>query len=266
MNTRRLAQRRLPTLLTTLGIGLIPVLCGMLVMVHQVDSELQTQARSTAARTVRALDQVFDSLRDTSAHIAYAPSYNCTGLAARLRRQVSASPLLRSMQVLEANGSSCGSSEQEPKHLQTLQGLAGLGMTLLSERAVEAPDALLSFARQYDDYLLQATVYGEPLRDRLSQFAGGEIIEVKFADHSVWISAENYRHQNTEVVFNRVSKTSSAYGFKVRAGYSAGTFSRLLWQHSVGSLPSFILVGVLTSAGVYLGMLSSQRRRVRAAP
>ncbi|WP_081673715.1 CSS-motif domain-containing protein [Pseudomonas cremoricolorata] len=266
MNTRRLAQRSLRTLLTTLATGLIPVLCGMLVMVHQVDSELHAQARNTAARTVYALDRVFDSLRDTSAHIAYAPSYSCTGLAERLRSQVNANPLLRSLRVYDADGSSCGSSEQEPEHLQTLQGLAGPGMALLSERAIEAPNALLSFARQYDDYLLQATVYGEPLRDRLSQFAEGEIIQVKFADHSLWISEENYRHQNTGVVLNRVSKTSSVYGFKVRAGYSAGTFSRLLWQHGVGSLPSFILVGVLTSAGVYLGMLSSQRQRMRAAP
>lgn len=260
MKLTRLPRRRPCTLLMIFGISLLPVLCGALVIVQQIDRTLDAGARNSAVRALYVVDRVFDTLREASSHIAQAPRRNCAELAPRLLGSIDSSQLVRSLVLKQADDSVCSSSAWELASKALFDQFAYQRISLTAQGSTSARDGALVFAWEHDNQTLLAAIDGQRLHRQLSKFAEGEVLQLDMGDHSIWMSKDGYAQTRTGPrPSNRFSKRSPDYDYTVYAGYGAGTFQHMFWAYSARALPLLMLIGLLTGAGVYLVLLRGHR-------
>lgn len=260
MRSTRPSLRHPCTLLMMLGICLIPVLCGALVIVQQIDRALDAAARSNAMRALYVVDRVFDMLRVTSNHLAHVPQGKCAALAPHSLASVNGSRLIQSWSVKQPDDSWCSSSGWEIANVGLFNQFVEQRVSLASQASTSPRTGTLVFAWPGNERALLAGINGQQLHHQLSKFARGEVLQLDVGDHSIWMSNDGYAREHPgPSSSNRISKRSSEYGYTIHAGYSAGTFQQMFWAYGTRALPLLLLTGLVTGACVYLVLVKSHQ-------
>lgn len=260
MTALRQPLHSLRSLLLIGGICLIPIFCGTLVIVQQIDRALDVAARAAGQRALYVVDRVFDAVRETSNIAMHSPLQDCSGMSTQLATRVKANPMLQALGLQQANGTICVSSETDRPTAATFERLGDQRITLNTPTPENALDSLLTFVWHADDHTLLATVKGRQLHSQLSQFINGEILQLDFVDHSIWITQHGFERSNAKLTLNRASKLSTQYDYTVHVGYGPDTFRRMFWRYALSALPWLLVVGVVTGVGAHLLRARNSRK------
>ncbi|WP_313738780.1 CSS-motif domain-containing protein [Pseudomonas sp.] len=252
MTTLRQPRHSFRSLLLIVGICLIPIFCGTLVIVQQIDRALDVAARAAGQRALYVVDRVFDAVRETSNMAMHISLQDCSGVSTQLATRVKANPMLQALGLQRGNGTICVSSQTDRPTTAMFERLGDQRITLNTPTPDNALDSLLTFAWHADDHTLLATVKGRQLHSQLSQFTNGEILQLDFVDHSIWITQNGFEQSNANLTLNRASKLSTQYDYTVHVGYGPDTFRRMFWRYALNALPWLILVGLVTGIGAHL--------------
>lgn len=245
------------SLLLIVGICLIPIFCGTLVIVQQIDRALDVAARAAGQRALYVVDRVFDAIRETSNMAMHSPLKECSGVSAQLTTRVKTNPMLQALALQQANGNICVSGETDRPTAAAFERLGDQRITLNHDNTL---DSLLTFAWHADDHTLLATVKGRQLHRQLSQFIHGEILQLDFVDHSIWITQNGFELNNANLTLNRASKLSTQYDYTVHVGYGPDTFRRMFWRYALNALPWLLVVGLVTGLGAHLLRARNHRK------
>lgn len=265
MTALRQPPHPLRSLLLILGVCLIPIFCGTLAIIQQIDRTLDVSARAAGRHALYVIDRVFDSMRETSNMATHIPLQHCSEMNKRLAARVKANPMLQSLSLQHDNGNICASNPMDRPTAATFERLGNQRITLNTPLPEDALDSLLTFAWHGEDHTLLATVKSRQLHSQLSQFTHGEIRQLDFVDHSIWITQNGFEQSNANLPPIRASKPSTRYDYTVHVGYGPGTFRYMFWRYALNTLPYLVMVGLVTGIGAHL-LKTSNTRKARQIP
>lgn len=263
MTAPRQPLHTLRSLLLIIGICLIPILCGTLVIIQQIDRALDVSARAAGQRALYVVDRVFDAVRQTSNMAMHGSLQHCSGMSPQLATQVQSNPMLQALSLQYDKGNICASSRVYLPTATTFERLGDQHITLNTPAPEDALDSLLTFSWHAQDHTLLATVKGRQLHSQLSQFTNGEILQLDFVDHSIWITEHGFEPSNAKLILNRASKLSTQYDYSVHVGYGPGTFRRMFWRYALDALPWMMVVGLVTGIGAHLLRTRNKRNTMQ---
>nr|WP_191622456.1 CSS-motif domain-containing protein [Pseudomonas fluorescens] len=248
-----------------IAIGLAPVLCGMLVMLIQVDRKLDELSRFAAIEAVHRVDQVIDMLHESSSRNVHLAGRSCLEVAQQLRSHVAAIPNLRALALTSGNKRYCDSVDGEQSQLIESKRFSKHRLWLEHgySKVSDAPILNYWLREQPNGVIAQAdarTLVGE-----LEGFENGILLRLEFGQDYLWP-----QHSEADALLpdqreHRARAISDQFGYSVQAGYPLGHSRNEMKQWIIMTLPSLILVGILTGGIGYWGMFRQGPRR-RTAP
>lgn len=247
-------------LLTTLLVGLSPIVCGLLVMAWQVDKKLDESAINARREALQSVDHLIESLHAASNKVLNLAEYPCDKALPTLHSEVVANPELRSLTLVRENRAYCS----------TLRGESGLlvdpGDYFNHRLRLEAgndntPDSAVLFYRlQEYPYGVLAVADAQILQRLLRSIHEPASVILQFGSNHIGANDEVRENAETPDLEQYTSMVSPLYGYTLHAGYPPGYTARQLLDNSMTLAPSLLLVGVMTAIGSYWAM--NRRRAV----
>ncbi|MFK8331502.1 CSS-motif domain-containing protein [Pseudomonas sp. BJa5] len=254
------AGRSLVEFLVTLLIGLAPVACGLVVLSLQVERKQEETIEVTAREAIYAIDRVLDTLHQSSSVALSLAARSCDTALADLRRQVVMQPSVRSLVLVKGNRAFCSTL------YGTFDRLIDPGTFLNQRLRVDpgndaTPDAAVLLYRLQDyPYGVLAVADINVLQNELLGFQNTVVLSLQFGQQYVWSTGngESARVPNHEE--DKMRLTSELFGYTVHAGYPDGHTWLMIRQAALATLPSLLLVGILTATVAYWGLYRRNRR------
>ncbi|MNJ42150.1 putative cyclic-di-GMP phosphodiesterase AdrB [compost metagenome] len=258
------AGRSLIEFLITVLIGMAPIACGLLVLTLQVDRKQEETIEVTAREAVYAIDRVIESLHNTSSQ--------ATGLVGRPCEEIL--PVLRREVVRQPNARSISLKKQSRVYCSTLYGSTDIVMEPgnyingrlrihTSDRATPGSPILL-YRLKVNDHEVVTAANLRALQLELLGFQNSVVLSLQFDRQFVWATGNGESFQVPSHTENTMQLVSERYGYTVHAGYPSGESWQVIRQAMQATLPSLLLVGIMTSAAAYWGLF--RRGRARPAP
>ncbi|QBF26544.1 hypothetical protein EXN22_12865 [Pseudomonas tructae] len=256
----RLAGRSLLELLITLLIGLAPVACGLLVLALQVERKQEDTAAVSAVEAIYAIDRVIDAMHSTSNAVLGLAGQRCERVLPALRQAALRQPSVRSLVLIRDNRAYCGTvlgnfdAAIDPGNYFNqrlrldLQNQITPDMPVLHYRLLEHPVGVVAIS---DASTLQLELQG---------FKNGIVLALQFGSDFLWTNGSGSDSQVPNHEENKQRQVSDKHGYTVHAGYPAGHTRQMLRQALYSTVPSLLLVGILTSAVVYWGLFRQRRK------
>lgn len=266
MALKQCAGRSLLDLVLLIAIGIAPVFCGLLIMLMQVDRKLDELSRFAAHEAVHRVDQIIGMLHENSSRNLHLSGGACLEVAQQLRSHVAANPTLRSLALTTGNRRYCDSVDGEQslpieprrfsKHRLWLEHANGAAYfpPILNYWLREQPNGVIAQADA-------RTLIGE-----LEGFENGILLRLEFGPDYLWPQYSEADALPPDQREHQARASSEQFGYSVQAGYPLGHTRGEMLQWIVMTLPSLILVGILTSAIAYWGMLRQGARRQPVTP
>ncbi|MBH3429768.1 CSS-motif domain-containing protein [Pseudomonas alkylphenolica] len=258
------AGRSLIEFTVTLLIGLAPVVCGLLVLSFQVDRKQEETIAVTSREAVYSIDRVIQSLHETTSRALWLAGRPCEDVLPELRHEVIKQPNVRSL-ALEQKESIFCSTLYGVTDIAFGQGDYVNGRLRVDPGSPATPgSAILLYRLQSAPHGAVAVANLKVLHDELLGFQNAVVLTLQFGERYVWATGHGDWTQLPNQKENTVKIDSDRFGYTVHAGYPAGESWSAIRQAMHQTLPSLLLVGIMTSAAAYWGLF--RRGRNRAAP
>lgn len=266
MSLKRCAGRSLLDLVLLIAIGLAPVFCGVLVMLVQVDRKLDELSRFAAMEAVHRVDQVIEMLHGSSSRNLHLAGQPCLEVAQRLRSHVAAIPDLRSLALTRSNQRYCDSIDGEQSRSIEAKRFSKHRLWLDHGYGTLSPTPILNYWLREQPHGVIAQADARTLVGELEGFENGILLRLEFGPDYLWP-----QHSEADALLpdqreHRARAISEQFGYSVQAGYPLGHSRHEMQQWIIVTLPSLILVGILTGGIAYWGMLRQGARRQSATP
>lgn len=255
------AGRSLIEFMVTLLIGLAPVVCGLLVLSFQVDRKQEETIAVTSREAVYSIDRVIQSLHESSSQALWLAGKPCEDVLPELRHQVIRQPNVRSL-ALEQQGNVFCSTLYGATDIDFGQGDYVNGRLRVDPGSQATPGAAILL------YRLQSAPHGaiavanlKVLQDELLGFQNAVVLTLQFGERYVWATGQGDWRQLPDQGENTLKLDSERFGYTVHAGYPAGESWNVIRQTLHTTLPSLLLVGIMTSAAGYWGLFRRGRNR-----
>lgn len=257
MSMKLSAGRSLLDLLLLMAIGLAPVVCGLLILMVQVDRKLDEFSRFSATEAIHGVDQLIQVLHDSSSRSLHLSGRPCLEVAQQLRSQVVAVPRLRSLALTRGNQAYCDSVDGEQARAIDQKLFFNQRLWLAEGDGNCVNTAVLHYRLQERPYGVIAQVDARMLQAELLGFENGIVLVLEFGPNFLWAQgdADGGMPDQRE---HQVRATSEQFGYSVQAGYPKGHTRQEVLQSMVMTLPSLILVGILTAGIAHWGMRRQQ--------
>ncbi|CAH0646423.1 MULTISPECIES: CSS-motif domain-containing protein [Pseudomonas] len=259
------AGRSMLELLLLIVVGLVPVVSGLLVMILQLQTKLAENAAVSVKEAVYSVDQAFNRMQETALRSLPLAGQPCASALNTLQDHVTSLSMLRSLTLVEGEQAYCSTT---PDPLEDLTAFATSG------RQVEISYGLADTRRKLLVNLYTAdnnqgvivTAYASQLRSELDAFQDGLTLLLEFDDRYLWSGGDSRAGARPSQDEFSTSMLSQKYGYRVVGGYAEGFTAREIRQSMRQTLPSLLLVGVLTASVVFLALMKGRAsRRSRAA-
>lgn len=258
------AGRSVLELLLLLAMGLVPVCTGLLVIFFQLEKKLADNANVSVQEAVFSIDQALDRLHEAALQALPLAGSPCSGVTSTLQKQVANHSAVRSLALVEDNEAYCSST---PDSLSELTAFAISGSRVkLDHGSSRAPHKLLInyyLPSHHSGVIL--TAYATQLRNELKAFQDGLTLLLEFDERYLWSDGDSRDEQRPSQSEFPASALSAKYGYQVKGGYAQGYTAQKFRQSMLQTLPSLMLVGIMTSSIVYLGLFRARGRRRGAA-
>ncbi len=253
------AGRILLDLLLTLTIGMMPIACGVLMMVFQLEAKLNENVRVSLSEAIYAVDKLIDELHDASARALYLTDQPCAQALPELNAMTSGNPLLRSL-VLTRNGEpQCSSLRGNKVGRINLEQLRGERLNLIFGSQSSPGLSVLTYTLDTGEAGVIATAHGRSLSSELAGFQDQLVLIARIGEATIWASGSSTSDTGTPVMERRGVKTSAKYGYMIEVGYPPGQLGREVRMTFPIVLPSLLLVGLFTASMAYWSLYRKER-------
>ncbi|WP_164897284.1 CSS-motif domain-containing protein [Pseudomonas alkylphenolica] len=247
--------------MVTLLIGLAPVVCGLLVLSFQVDRKQQETIEVTSREAIYSIDRTIQSLHETTSHALWLAGRPCEEVLPELRHEVVKQPNVRSL-ALEQQGNIFCSTLYGATDITFGQGDFINGRLRVDPGSPATPgSAILLYRLQSAPHGAIAVANLKILQDELLGFQNAVVLTLQFGERYVWATGHGDWMQLPNQEENTLKLDSERFGYTVHAGYAAGESWSVIRQAMHRTLPSLLLVGIMTSAAGYWGLFRRSRSR-----
>jgi len=253
------AGRSLVEFLITLLIGLAPVACGLLVLSLQVDRKQDETIEVTAREAIYAIDHVMSTLHATTSQALVLAQQSCDAALPELRKTAIQQPNVRSLMLVKENRAFCSTLYGD--YQWDIDPGTFLDRRLRVDLSREAtPDTgVLIYRLQEYPYGVLALANLQVLQRELLGFQNGVVLILQFGPQYVWATGNGTLEQAPDHEEDTLQVVSRQYGYSVHAGYPDTHTRRAIQQAITATLPSLLLVGIMTSAAGYWAMFRRKR-------
>lgn len=263
MAPHSLAGRSLIGFLVTLLIGLAPVACGLLVLALQAERKHKETIEVTAQEAIYAIDEVIESLHISSSQALGLAGLSCENALPELRHLAIKQPNVRSLALTKNDRAFCSTLYGKSDLAINPAGYLNQRLRLDPGNAATPDSAVLLYRLQTPPTGVIAVADIRTLQAQLLGFHNAVELILQFNTQRVWATGNGEHFPAPNPLENTLRLTSAQYGYIVHAGYPAGHFWEVIRQALFTTLPSLILVGIMTSAAGYWGLV---RRPLKQAP
>lgn len=258
------AGRSLVEFIVMLLIGLAPVACGLLVLVLQAERKYKETIEVTAQEAVYAIDAVIKSLHITSRQALELAGRPCDNALSQLRHLAIRQPNVRSLVLLKDDRAYCSTLYGEFDLAVDPTAYFNQRLRLDPGNEVTPDSAVLHYRLSASASSVNAIADIRVLQAELLGFQNDVVLILQFGAQTVWATGNGVHAQAPNHADGTLGMVSQEYGYTVYAGYPEGHFWEMIRQALFSTLPSLILVGILTSAAGYWGLF--RRTLKRASP
>jgi len=253
--------RSLLELLLVSAVGLIPIVSGLTVMFYQLERKLDENARISGHEALFAIDRRLDSLLLTASTASQFSGQACDNVIEQLRAMTASDPRIHSLVLTRDDLAYCSTLPTIiPHHIDIT---AGRTVRLNFDSPTTPNGVMVEYRLSNDGLGIIATSYGIELRRELQGFQDGLVLVLEFEDAYLWSQGDSRdQQQPSQSEFFR-SAPSTRHDYRVNVGYPAGYTLAEARTLMVQVLPSLTLVGLLTAAITYWGILRARRKRER---
>ncbi|MDD2058022.1 CSS-motif domain-containing protein [Pseudomonas sp. GD03860] len=257
------AGRSLVEFLITLLIGLAPVACGLLVLSLQVERKQEETIEVTAREAIYTIDHVMSSLHTTSSQALVLAQKPCDAALPELRQIAIRQPNVRSLMLVKENLAYCSTLFGDFQRI--IDPGSFLNMRLRVDPSSEATphSGVLIYRLQEFPFGVLALANLQVLQRELLGFQNEVVLILQFGPQYVWATGNGAFEQTPDHEEDTLQVVSKQYGYTVHAGYPDSYTWGAIQQAITATLPSLLLVGILTSAVAYWAMF---RRKTAPAP
>ncbi|MFK3907508.1 CSS-motif domain-containing protein [Pseudomonas monteilii] len=258
------AGRILLDLLLTLTISVIPIACGITMMVFQLEAKLSENAKVSLNEAIYAIDKVIDGLHDVSARALYLANRPCTETLPELNALASGNPMVRSLVLLRSEAVHCSSLRGTQVDQVDLKQLHGERVSLVFGAQSSPGRPVLAYSLDTGETGIIATAHGSVVSSELSGFQDQLILIVRIGEARVWAAGSSASETGVPALDPRGSQTSAKYGYTVLVGYPPGHLGQEVRLMFPTVLPSLLLVGLLTACVTYWSLYRKEREMRQA--
>lgn len=258
------AGRSLLELLLILAIGLVPMVSGLLVMVYQLESKLEQNARVSVQEAIFAVDRVLDNLQVAAINALSLAGKPCAEAQEPLKQLAASDPRIRALILTRDGQAYCGSVPQV--QVKTPAFASPTEHVRLNFNSPTTPNGVVVELRlAHANPGVIATAYGIELRNELHGFQDGLLLTLEFGDKYIWSMGDSRDESppSQSEFFERA--VSVKHGYTAKGGYPKGFTAQEIRQSTLQVLPSLALVGLLTAGITYWGIFRA-RNNARRTP
>lgn len=255
------AGRSLIEFLVTLLIGMAPIACGLLVLSIQVDRKTEDTIAVTSREAVYAIDRVIQTLHETSNQALWLATRPCDEILSELRLHVDKQPNVRTLALKNQGRVFCSSLYGATDHSLDPGNFVNERLRVDPGNRETPGSAILLYRVQAKSYAAIAAANLRVLQAELLGFQNAVVLSLQFGDQYVWATGNGELMQVPNQEENTLMFTSERFGYTVHAGYPAGEYWQSIRQTMHSTLPSLLLVGIMTSAVGYWGLFRRGRSR-----
>ena len=246
-------------LLLTLTISVIPIACGITMMVFQLEAKLNENAKVSLNEAIYAIDKVIDDLHDASARALYLAGRPCTETLPELKALALGNPMVRSLVLLRSDEAHCSSLHGAQVDRVDLRQSQGERVGLIFGFRSSPGLPLLAYTLDTGGTGVVATAHGNVLSSELSGFQDQLIVVIRIGEASIWAAGSSPSETGLPAMDPRGNKTSAKYGYTVEVGYPPGHLGQEVRTMFPNVLPSLLLVGLLTACVTYWSLYRKER-------
>lgn len=253
------AGRSLVEFLIALLIGLAPVACGLLVLSLQVERKQEETVEVTAREAIYATDLVIDSLHNTSSQVLNLAEQSCDTALPALRQYAVMQPNVRSLVLVRENRAFCSTLYGSFEALVDPGSFLNQRLRVDSGNETTPASGILTYRLQEYPYGVLALADIQVLQRELLGFQNSVVLSLQFGPQHVWATGKGEVTQTPNHEEDTFVLTSERYGYAVHAGYPEGHTWESIRKASIITLPSLLLVGILTSGFGYWALFRRTR-------
>lgn len=230
------------------GVGVLPLLCGGLVVHWQVQADLHASSQATAAQLVNQVDHMLDALAAAARTVLPLAGKPCRDIELILRQQVIRNAFVRSANLVYQDRLYCSSLLGATDEPVDPASYADGRLWLMAGNDVTPGHALLVYRAREQARGALVALDGQHLQIVLGLLGGKAQLAVQVAGQ--WIDEQGRVHagQPPQAPLAPVRVASSRYPFSVDAGFAAGMATERLFDHYPSVLVLLTVLGVLAGA------------------
>ncbi|MFJ4157603.1 CSS-motif domain-containing protein [Pseudomonas sp. NPDC089752] len=259
------AGRFMMELLLAMAIGFIPVGVGLMAILHHQEKILAENSFYSVQDAIISVDRSLERLQAAANSALMLGGKPCEEVRQKLHDQVDITPDLRSLALMENNKTYCntlGTSTHHDKFFAEAQA----PLQLMFDTPASPGRVILSYQVRRDTFSAIATTFATQLRNELHGFQNGLTVMLEFGDSYVWALGDSRDPGRPSLVEHVEIGVSERYGYTVKAGYLRGHGAHEARQAIMQTLPSLVLVGIVTGSIFYWAVFGLRGiRQVNAA-
>ncbi|PYB80914.1 cyclic diguanylate phosphodiesterase [Pseudomonas sp. LB-090624] len=246
LNAKRRATLSWRTLLPWV-VGVLPLMCGLIVMNWQVEREMQTSSQATARQVVAHVERILDSLSKAANVLLPLARSPCDEVQLRLRAEVTRNAFVRSTNLFRGNSLYCtslfGDFDEPVNPADYVDGK----LWLMDGNSVTPGHALLVYRASAGDQGAISTVDGDHLLTALRLI--GPDVNLHIRVGNAWMGKDGIVHKGLPppAANANVLLGSTRYPFSVQGGYDASYQGQLWRSHYPALVALLIVLGVVAA-------------------
>ncbi|MCO7518419.1 MULTISPECIES: EAL domain-containing protein [unclassified Pseudomonas] len=229
-------------------VGVLPLLCGLLVMRWQTEHDLHVSSQTTAKEVVGHIEQILDSLSIAANHLLPMAGLPCEQVQLALRGEVTRNAFVRSTNLFDHDTLYCSSLFGDFDEPVDARDYTDGQLWLMDGNSVTPGHPLLVYRVSAGDRGAISTVDGGHLLTALRLIGEDDELQVQVGNH--WMGANGKVHSGTPPVAASAAVTfsSTRYPFSVHGGYAASKPGEVMRARYPALLSLLLVLGVLAGA------------------
>ncbi|MDR6712900.1 sensor c-di-GMP phosphodiesterase-like protein [Pseudomonas hunanensis] len=226
-------------------IGVLPMLCGLLIMHWQTERELQANSQATARQVVEHVERILDSLSAAAQALLPLAGRPCAEIQVALRSEVTRNAFVRSTNLVERDTLYCNSLFGDYQEPVNAADYTDGRLWLMDGNSVTPGHPLLVYRASAGGNSAITTVDGDHLLTALRLIGPDEQLQLRVGDH--WMGKDGVVHQGIPLppASAAALQASLRYPFSVSGGYGPGKHAELMRTHYPALLSLLLVLGVL---------------------
>lgn len=233
------------------GIGVLPLLCGLVVMRWQTEQELQASSLATAREVGIHVEEILDSLSTAAHELLPKAGLPCDQVQLALRIEVTRNAFVRSTNLFDHDRLYCTSLFGDFDEPVDAKDYTNGQLWLMNGNSVTPGHALLVYRISQEgrgDRGAITTVDGRHLLTALHLIGADNLVKVHVGNH--WMGSDGQVHDGKppRAASAATQYASTRYPFDVHAGYEEGTQAALMRSRYPALLSLLLVLGVAAGA------------------